>query len=77
MDKRYEHVRTYLLEHSEPFNSLHAKHRRLDQQIEKLEQKKALTTQERMDIKALKRKKLYLKDQLEDMILAHMQKQTP
>jgi uncharacterized protein YdcH (DUF465 family) len=57
-----------LLEGDEEFKKLHSEHRELDDSIKELEMKGALSIEEELEIKRLKKTKLSLKDKMEERI---------
>jgi len=69
MDKNtQEEIKAHLMETSEHFRDLVAKHHELDRQAAELDAKATLTTAEEVEEHRLKKLKLHLKDEIEQMI---------
>ncbi len=57
-----------LMETSEEFRALKEKHAQLEERLEELQKKVYLTTEEELEVKAIKRQKLELKDKMNEII---------
>ncbi len=64
----FEEARDVLKEKNEEFARIHEKHRKMDEEVELLEEQRYLTPEEEVREKKLKRDKLRLKDQMAEMI---------
>lgn len=65
-----EHLRAHLLETDEQFRTLAEQHAQLKKQIEAIESKPYVTSTDELEEQRLKKQKLRLKDQM-NQILAH------
>jgi len=63
-----DELKAHLMAASEEFRSLVSKHAEYHQQLEALEAKHHLTEQEQMEESRLKKQKLRLKDQMNEML---------
>ncbi|GIW46292.1 MAG: hypothetical protein KatS3mg078_0169 [Deltaproteobacteria bacterium] len=63
-----EEIIEQLLEKDEEFRALYLEHRKLDDMVKALEQKGPVSLDEELEIKKLKKKKLSLKDEMEQKI---------
>ncbi len=75
MNNSYDNSKRYLLCNSDEFKKNYEEHKAIHEKIESIEMKIVLSDSEKMDIKNLKRQKLYLKDKMEDMIYSHIRSQ--
>ncbi len=57
-----------LMEKNEEFRALKEKHAQLEERLEELQKKLYLTTEEELEVKAIKRQKLELKDKMNEII---------
>ncbi|BAT72061.1 conserved hypothetical protein [Thermosulfidibacter takaii ABI70S6] len=57
-----------LMETNEEFRSLKEKHAQLEERLEELQKKVYLTVEEEVEVKAIKRQKLELKDKMNEII---------
>ena len=57
-----------LMETNEEFRALKEKHAQLEERLEELQKKVYLTTEEELEVKAIKRQKLELKDKMNEII---------
>lgn len=65
-------IREELMAHDDSFRQLAHQHSILDSQIGQLQQKRFLTTDEEMEEVRLKKLKLHVKDEMEQMINARI-----
>jgi len=65
-----------LLEGDSDFRELYYEHRKLDDTVAEMEKKGLLTTDEEIELKRLKKKKLVLKDKMEAKIRSIRRKNT-
>lgn len=72
MNTNYEETRNYLLTNNTIFRKHFEEHRSIHQKIEEIEKNNMLTDADRINIKSLKKQKLFLKDKMEDMIYEHI-----
>ncbi len=63
-----DEIKAHLMATSEEFRALASQHARLHRQLEELEAKHHLTDQEQMDEVRLKKQKLRLKDQMNEIL---------
>jgi uncharacterized protein YdcH (DUF465 family) len=63
-----EEIRAYLMQSSEEFRALAAKHAEYARQIDEIEAKPHLTEQDELEEHRLKKLKLNLKDQMQELI---------
>ena len=68
MENTQEELRTHLMQTDEEFRHLAEEHTRYHQQLEALEAKSHLTTEEEVEEHRLKKVKLQLKDQMNAII---------
>jgi len=69
MDKTIqEELKAHLMQTNEAFRNLTSQHHELDVLVEKLESKPSLTAEEEIEEHRLKKLKLRLKDQMEQMM---------
>jgi uncharacterized protein YdcH (DUF465 family) len=64
-------LRDELLRTDERFHSLHEAHQALEQQLEALNQKTLHSEDDETETKRIKREKLRLKDEMEQLLRAH------
>jgi uncharacterized protein YdcH (DUF465 family) len=64
-------LRTYLLQSDEEFRNLVTQHHELDERLHSLTSKPYLTEAEQFEEITLKKKKLHLKDRMEDILRQH------
>ncbi len=57
-----------LMETNEEFRSLKEKHAQLEERLEELQKKVYLTVEEELEVKAIKKQKLELKDRMNEII---------
>lgn len=60
-----------LMRENEEFSKVKQAHAQLAKQLEELEKKSFLTSQDEMEIKIIKKKKLALKDQMEKILVQY------
>ncbi len=65
-----EETRKHLYEHDPDFRRLKEKHRKYKEEIGKIEEHSFLTPEQEMEEKTIKKKKLKLKDQMQEMVKA-------
>ncbi len=58
-----------LMSVNEDFRKLKEEHAKLEERLEELQGKKYITTEEEIEIKAIKRRKLELKDKMNEFIV--------
>jgi uncharacterized protein YdcH (DUF465 family) len=63
-----EEIKAHLMQTSEPFRELVRQHHQYDELVEGLESKATLTPHEEVEEHRLKKLKLHLKDQMEQMV---------
>jgi len=63
-----EEIKAHLMQTSEPFRDLQSRHLEYKRQVEALEAKHALTPEEELEEHRLKKLKLHLKDEMEQMV---------
>lgn len=61
-------LRAYLLEHDQEFRELHAQHHELEQRLQQLASKPYLSEQEQFEEVTIKKRKLHLKDRMEEIL---------
>ena len=66
-------LKTLLLETNDEFRRLASMHHELDERLVKLESKHYLSSDEQIEEVTLKKKKLHLKDQMEEILRAYRQ----
>ena len=66
-----EEIKAHLMQTSEKFRQLAEQHSTYKKQIQALEAKHALTADEEMEEHRLKKLKLHLKDEMEQMVSEH------
>lgn len=67
-------IKTHLMQTSEEFRDLAQRHQSLDARVAELEQNPHATEEDEIEEHRLKKLKLHLKDQMEDMVSrAHVQ----
>jgi uncharacterized protein YdcH (DUF465 family) len=71
MENTQEELKTHLMQTDEEFRRLAEQHARYHQQLEALEAKSHLTTEEEVEEHRLKKVKLQLKDQMNAIISRH------
>ena len=71
MENTQEELKTHLMQSDEEFRRLAEKHARYHQQLEALEAKSHLTSEEEVEEHRLKKIKLQLKDQMNAIISRH------
>ncbi len=72
MNNNYENSKKYLLDNSQEFKNHYMEHKAIHEKIDSIEKKIVLSDSERLDIKNLKKQKLFLKDRMEEMIYNHI-----
>jgi uncharacterized protein YdcH (DUF465 family) len=63
-----EEIKAHLMQTNEKYRELTEKHREYKRQVEALEAKTALTAQEELEEHRLKKLKLHLKDEMEQLV---------
>jgi uncharacterized protein YdcH (DUF465 family) len=63
-----EDIKAHLMQTNEKYRELTEKHREYKRQVEALEAKTALTAQEELEEHRLKKLKLHLKDEMEQLV---------
>ena len=63
-----EEIKAHLMQTNEQYRDLARQHHEFDELVENLESKAALTPQEEVEEHRLKKLKLHLKDQMEQMV---------
>jgi uncharacterized protein YdcH (DUF465 family) len=63
-----EEIKAHLMQTNEKYRELTEKHREYKRQVEALEAKSALTAQEELEEHRLKKLKLHLKDEMEQLV---------
>ncbi|NPA14960.1 MAG: DUF465 domain-containing protein [Deferribacteres bacterium] len=58
-----------LMEVNDDFRKLKEEHAKLEERLEELQNKKYITVEEEIEIKAIKRKKLELKDKMNEFVV--------
>ena len=71
MENTQEELKTHLMQSDEEFRRLAEQHARYHQQLEALEAKSHLTSEEEVEEHRLKKVKLQLKDQMNAIISRH------
>ncbi len=66
-------LKNLLLETNDEFRRLASKHHELDERLVQLESKHYLSSDEQVEEVTLKKKKLHLKDQMEEILRAYRQ----
>jgi uncharacterized protein YdcH (DUF465 family) len=66
-----EEIKAHLMQTNEKFRQLVEKHHEYDRQVEALEAKQALTAAEEVEEHRLKKLKLRLKDEMEQLVSEH------
>ena len=61
-------LRTYLMQSDEEFRTLARQHHELEERLQSLSSKSYLTNAEQLEETTLKKKKLHLKDQMEEIL---------
>jgi uncharacterized protein YdcH (DUF465 family) len=64
----HEEIKAHLMQTNEKYRELTEKHREYKRQVEALEAKTALTAQEELEEHRLKKLKLHLKDEMEQLV---------
>jgi uncharacterized protein len=64
-------LRTYLLQTDEEFRHLNTQHHELEERLQSLTSKPYLTDAEQLEETTLKKKKLQLKDRMEEILRQH------
>lgn len=67
-------VREFLLENNNEFREFHKKHQLCEQELEKIFSKKDITGDDLQNEQILKRKKLKLKDSMQELIIEFKKK---
>jgi hypothetical protein len=70
-------LRNLLLQNDEEYQQLAAKHHELEERLHALSAKHYLSEPEQVEQVTLKKRKLQLKDRMEDIIRQHRQRTTP
>jgi uncharacterized protein YdcH (DUF465 family) len=70
-----DELKAHLMATSEEFRAMAAQHARLHQQLEELEAKARLTEAEQVEEQRLKKQKLRLKDQMNQILARHKAQQ--
>jgi uncharacterized protein YdcH (DUF465 family) len=73
MNAQPQDLKDKLLRTDEEFNNLAARHHELDDRLHELTAKPYLSEPEQLEEVALKKKKLQLKDRMEDILRRHRQ----
>ncbi len=63
-----EEIKAHLMQTNEKYRELMTQHHEYDQQVEALEAKHALSTEEEVEEHRLKKLKLHLKDEMEQLV---------
>jgi uncharacterized protein YdcH (DUF465 family) len=63
-----EEIKAHLMETNDKFRELAAQHHEYKRQVEELEAKQALSAEDEMDEHRLKKLKLHLKDEMEQIV---------
>jgi uncharacterized protein YdcH (DUF465 family) len=63
-----EEIKAHLMQTSEQYRELHTRHHEFDRLVEEFEGKHTLTPEEEVEEHRLKKLKLHLKDQMEEMV---------
>ena len=71
MENTQDELKAHLMATSEEFRSLASRHSELHRQLEELEAKSHLTEQEQVEETRLKKQKLRLKDQMNEIMSRH------
>jgi uncharacterized protein YdcH (DUF465 family) len=71
-----EDIKAHLLQTNEHFRELHSRHQEYKRQVEALEQKHVLSGDEEIEEHRLKKLKLRLKDEMEQIISGYSLQQT-
>ncbi len=66
-----EELKAHLLQRDEHFRSLSEQHAHLKQQVEQIEAKSHVTETDELEEQRLKKEKLHIKDQLNEIISSH------
>jgi uncharacterized protein YdcH (DUF465 family) len=64
-------IKDHLLKNSPEFRKLYDKHQKYEKELAKLTQKSNISSEEAVDLKILKKKKLSVKDSMQKMILEY------
>ena len=72
-----QELREQLLENDEEFRALSAKHHELDDRLHELGSKSYLADAEQLEETTLKKRKLQLKDRMEDILRRHQAEGSP
>ena len=73
MNEQSQDLRELLLQTDEEFHQLAAKHHELEDRLHELSSKHYLSGSEELEKVALKKRKLQLKDRMEDILRQHRQ----
>jgi uncharacterized protein YdcH (DUF465 family) len=71
MEKGMEDLVERLMRENEEFRNAKQAHAQLEKELEAFEKKPFLTPQEEIEIKIIKKKKLFLKDQMERILMKY------
>jgi uncharacterized protein YdcH (DUF465 family) len=71
MPTDFEELKRQLLQSNDEFRQLASEHHNLDERIHNLATRQYLSEPEQLEEVTLKKKKLHLKDQMEDMLRQH------
>ena len=63
-----DEIKAHLMQTSDQFRELMHRHHELDRQVDEMESKHVLSTEEQIEENRLKKLKLHLKDEMEQMI---------
>jgi len=67
-----DEIKQLLIEENDAFKKLYQKHQSYEQVLEKMNERPYLTTQEQMEATNIKKHKLMLKTQMEQIIQEHL-----
>ncbi len=68
MEQIAEEIKAHLMQTNEKFRQLAEQHSQYKKQVEELEAKHALTTEEELEEHRLKKLKLHIKDEMEQIV---------
>ena len=77
MNEQSQDLKELLLQTDEEFHQLAAKHHELEDRLHELTAKHYLSEPEQVEEVTLKKRKLQLKDRMEDILRRHRQRQPP
>ena len=77
MNEQSQNLRELMLQTDEEFHQLAAKHHELEGRLHQLAEKPYLSEPEQLEKVNLKKRKLQLKDRMEDILRNHRQRQGP